>query len=300
MPTSHKIHPPPPSFTEKHPLWSPNGCQFLRQPTADPFRPGNCRPAKEPKSPGASISFLFFPPPDSKMALLAARSGLGKEGGETRGESSEERERDGEKVLKFAFLIWSPRHFTLLQDLKSPLIPPHLPLDFFLKWQGFPQNSCSPDGRTEATSHAADSHVSWQLTLSQSCDQFDLFVLTKGRTRSHENPPPPKKQVPSWLSSFICPPLGFASSLIGPQIWAVGSVSLPLGPVWKIFFLLSIGTNPGQSSHSMVESKTREKRGRKRRDSGGIAGLKFQLWTAVVSSEGQRDFLDGGVLMAWC
>lgn len=39
------------------------------------------------------------------MALLAARSGLGKEGGETQGESSEERERDGEKVLEFAFLI---------------------------------------------------------------------------------------------------------------------------------------------------------------------------------------------------
>lgn len=129
--------------------------------------------AKEPR--GLDF-FPFFSPPDSKMALLAARSGLGKEGGETRGESSEERERDGEKVLKFAFLIWSPRHFTLLQDLKSPLIPPHIPLDFFLIWQGFPQNSRSPDGRTEATSHAADSHVSWQLTLSQSCDQFDLFV----------------------------------------------------------------------------------------------------------------------------
>lgn len=168
--------PHPPLLLKNIPSGAPMAASFSDSPPLTPSGQETVVQPRSQRAQGPRFLSFFSPPPDSKMALLAARSGLGKEGGETRGESSEDRERDGEKVLKFAFLIWSPRHFTLLQDLKSPLIPPHLPLDFFLKWQGFPQNSCSPDGRTEAMSHAADSHVSWQLTLSQSCDQFDLFV----------------------------------------------------------------------------------------------------------------------------
>ncbi|KAE8281545.1 hypothetical protein D5F01_LYC20532 [Larimichthys crocea] len=84
MPTSHKIPPPPPPPPlEQHPLWNPNGCQFLRQPTADPFRPGNCCPAKEPKSPRGFDPHTPSPLLDSKMAVLAAYSGLGKKGRET-------------------------------------------------------------------------------------------------------------------------------------------------------------------------------------------------------------------------
>lgn len=79
------------SFSDSPPL-TPSGQETVVQPRSQ-------------RAQGPRFLSFFPPPPDSKMALLAARSGLGKEGGETRGESSEDRERDGEKVLKFAFLI---------------------------------------------------------------------------------------------------------------------------------------------------------------------------------------------------
>lgn len=167
--------PHPPLLLKNIPSGAPMAASFSDSP---PLTPSGQETVVQPRSQRAQgPRFLsFFSPLPTLRWLCWLLAQAWERRVERHGERAAKTERDGEKVLKFAFLIWSPRHFTLLQDLKSPLIPPHLPLDFFLKWQGFPQNSCSPDGRTEATSHAADSHVSWQLTLSQSCDQFDLFV----------------------------------------------------------------------------------------------------------------------------
>lgn len=140
------------------------------------------------------------------MALLAARSGLGKEGGETQGE----RRRESARVCIFN-LIAPSLHFA--PRFKKPTyssssssgrfsnmtrISPEL---MFSRWQ---------DG-----SHEPCSRQPCVLTVDFESElRSILFVcLTKGRTRSHENPPPPQKT----SALFICPPLGFASSLIGPQ-----------------------------------------------------------------------------------
>lgn len=119
---------PPPQPPKNIPLWNPNGCQFLRQPTADPFRPGNCCPAKEPKSPGASIPpHTPPPPPDSKMAVLAAYSGLGKKGRETWKKSEEGGKKESAQVCIFNSIA-SSLHFA--PRLKSPFTP-LFALDFF-------------------------------------------------------------------------------------------------------------------------------------------------------------------------
>lgn len=195
MPTSHKIHPPPPSFTEKHPLWSPNGCQFLRQPTADPFRPGNCRPAKEPKSPGASISFLFFPLPTLRwLCWLLAQAWERRVERHRERAAKKERERRRESARVCIFNLIAPSlHFA--PRFKKPTyssssssgrfsnmtrISPEL---MFSRWQ---------DG-----SHEPCSRQPCVLTVDFESElRSILFVglfLTKGRTRSHENPPPPQK-----------------------------------------------------------------------------------------------------------
>lgn len=118
MPTSHKI--PPPTPPEKHPLWNPNGCQFLRQPTADPFRPGNCCPAKEPKNLGASI------PPPTPPKTLRWLCWLPTPAWEREAERLRRRVRKGggkkESAQVCIFnLIASSLHFA--PRLKSPLTP---------------------------------------------------------------------------------------------------------------------------------------------------------------------------------
>lgn len=123
---------PPPSRPVKHPLWNPNGCQFLRQPTADPFRPGNCRPAKEPKSPAASIP---LPPPQTLRWLCW----LLIQAWERKAERHRKRARKGRKkesaqVCIFN-LIASSLHFA--PRLKRPLTP-LFALDFFFNMTRIP------------------------------------------------------------------------------------------------------------------------------------------------------------------
>ncbi|MEQ2297586.1 hypothetical protein AMECASPLE_036128 [Ameca splendens] len=113
MPNSHKMYAPslsqlhayPTLFSAKHPLWSPNGCQFLRQPTADPFRPGNCHLANNLKNPGASIFLSLHEIP----VCISFSVWPGSKGWE--------RARVCISNLSASSLLFAPR-------LKSPLIPP--------------------------------------------------------------------------------------------------------------------------------------------------------------------------------
>lgn len=115
-------YPPSPTPPEKHPLWNHDGCQFLRQPTADPFRPGNCRPAKEPKSPRAPL----HPPlhPSTPTQCLRWLCWLLTEAWERKAERQRNRMRKKgrkrESVCIFN-LIASSLHFA--PRLKWPLIP---------------------------------------------------------------------------------------------------------------------------------------------------------------------------------
>lgn len=87
--------------------------------------------------------------------------------------------------------------------------------------------------------------------------------------------------VVTYLSSpaFVSPLIATKCDQLAPspRLWALCGIV-------KTF---SIGTNPGQSSHSVGkerEKNTGKREGdRKRRDSREIAGLRFKLRTAVVS-----------------
>lgn len=76
VPGSHKI----PSL-KTTPLQKPDGCQFVRQPDADPFRPPDCHPAEDLKS----LEGQFFP--DLRISELATYSGRRMRGGRTQGRS---------------------------------------------------------------------------------------------------------------------------------------------------------------------------------------------------------------------
>lgn len=103
--------PHPPLLLKNIPSGAPMAASFSDSP---PLTPSGQETVVQPRSQRAQgPRFLsFFPPPDSKMALLAARSGLGKEGGETQGESSEERERRRESAEVCIFNLIAPSlHF---------------------------------------------------------------------------------------------------------------------------------------------------------------------------------------------
>lgn len=76
VPSSHKI-----ASLKNIPLQNPGGCQFVRQPDADPFRPPGCHLAEDLKSPEDP----FFP--DLRISELATYSGRRMGGGRTRGRS---------------------------------------------------------------------------------------------------------------------------------------------------------------------------------------------------------------------
>lgn len=76
VPGSHKI-----ASVKNIPLQNAAGCQFVRQPDADPFRPAGCHLAEELKS----LEDPFFP--DLRISELATCSGRRMRGGRTRGRS---------------------------------------------------------------------------------------------------------------------------------------------------------------------------------------------------------------------
>lgn len=208
--------------------------------------------------------------------------------------SGKERQRDlenegGGSSLHFN-LIASSLHF-------APRLNPLFSLDLFVKkiWQGFPQHIRSAD----ATSHAADSHVSWQLTLNQSWDQlhfacfvvfssffsnlFIYFILRRGCERLRQ-----RHTALSVVVAYLSSP-AFVSPLIATKYDQLAPSPCPwaLWGIVKTFFRLGRIRTIEPQYGGQRERKTGT-RDRTRYDSGGIVGLKFQLHTAVVSrgSEG--------------
>ena len=141
----------------------------------------------------------------------------------------------------------------------------------------------------------SESRSTW---FSRLCFFYNFFFFTLGEEVAKGCV---KDTLPSRLSSRICPPPRPLLCPFSSQPNVTSWLRLPAsGPCVGIVTTFFDWDESGQSSRSLAE-RGRETEGseadRERRDSGGIVGLNFGQ---LFYREGQRDFLDGGVLMARC
>lgn len=125
---------------------------------------------------------------------------------------------------------------------------------------------------------------------------FIYLILSRGCERLRE-----RHAALSVVVTYLSSP-AFVSPLIATKYDQLAP-SLCLWALWGIVETFFFFPRPGRIRTIGPQyggQRERKNRDRKRSDSRGIVGLKFQLHTAVASRGSERDFLDGGVLMAWC